>query len=180
MVIQTERLILREYVPEDWGQVHIYASDADLVKYMDWGPNTEDDTRAFVEAMIKTQEQNPRAVYEFAVTLKTNGMLIGGSGLAIPQYGQAALGYCLNKQYWGRGFATEAASALCGLGFRGLDLHRIFAACRPDNVASARVMEKIGMKREGMLREHMYAKGKWQNSFVYSILADEFLGMNGR
>ncbi len=175
MVFETERLILREYAMDDWQSVHVYASDADLVKFMEWGPNSEDDTKGYIQNMIMTQRQNPREVYEFAITLKQDGSLIGGCGLHLEGHSQATLGYCLNRQLWEHGFATEAAYALCQHGFRKIHLHRIFATCRPDNTASARVMEKLGMKKEGVLREHFYAKGKWQSSFLYSILTNEFV-----
>lgn len=122
--------------------------------------------------MILSRKQNPREVYEFAMTLKENGSLIGGCGLHVEVHSQASMGYCLNRQFWGYGFATEAAYALCKVGFSELKLHRIFATCRPENIASARVMEKIGMTKEGLLREHFYAKEKWQSSFLYSVLAN--------
>ena len=174
MVLETERLILRELVIDDWQAIHLYAADADLVKFMEWGPNSEDDTKAYVQHIISTQGQTPRKVYEFAITLKGDGSLIGGCGLYLEEHSQASLGYCLNRTFWGRGFATEAAYSLCQYGLCEIHLHRIFATCRPENTASARVMEKLGMKKEGTLREHFYAKGKWQNSFMYSVLADEF------
>ncbi len=174
MIIETERLILREFTVDDWKQVHVYASDADLVQFMAWGPNSEDATKDYIDRMIISQKQNPREIYESAITLKDNGSLIGGCGLHVEEHSQAALGYCLNRQFWGSGFATEAAYALCKFGFSEIKLHRIFATCRPVNIGSSRVMEKIGMTKEGMLREHLFYKGKWQSSFLYSILANEF------
>jgi ribosomal-protein-alanine N-acetyltransferase len=174
MFLETERLILRDFVADDWEQVHVYASDADLVKFMDWGPNSENATKDYIDTMIQSQQQTPRAVYEFAMTLKENGFLIGGCGLHVEEHSQASLGYCLNRGFWGCGFASEAAYALCKVGFRELNVHRIFATCRPENIASAKVMEKIGMTKEGLLREHFYVKGKWQSSFLYSVLANEF------
>lgn len=174
MVFQTERLILREFSRDDWRAVHLYASDAAVVQFMDWGPNTEEETRGFLLRVMAAQTESPRQVYELAITRGEDGRLIGGVSLHREAHFQAALGYCLNRRFWGQGFAAEAAQALCGYGFRELGLHRIFATCRPGNVASARVMEKIGMQREGVLREHFWAKAHWQNSFLYSVLADEW------
>ncbi|MFC0213753.1 GNAT family N-acetyltransferase [Paenibacillus chartarius] len=77
----------------------------------------------------------------------------------------------------GLGYASEAAYALCKFGFTDLRLHRIFATCRPENAASSRVMEKIGMTQEGMLREHLFFKGKWHSSFGYSIQYTANLGI---
>ena len=174
MVIETDRLVLREYVRDDWKDVHSYASDVQVVRYVDFGPNTEQDTKNFVHAVITTQNQEPRSVYEFAMTLKATGLVIGGGGLGIGGRGQASLGYCLHPEFWGQGFATEAATALCEFGFSELQLHRIFATCRPENVAPARVMEKLGMKWEGLLREHVYVRGQWRDSYLYSILHHEY------
>ena len=134
MIIETERLILREFTVDDWKQVHVYASDADLVQFMAWGPNSEDATKDYIDRMIISQKQNPREIYESAITLKDNGSLIGGCGLHVEEHSQAALGYCLNRQFWGSGFATEAAYALCKFGFSEIKLHRIFATCRPVNI----------------------------------------------
>jgi len=71
-------------------------------------------------------------------------------------------------------YATEAARALLTFGFGQLRLHRIFATCDPANTASARVLEKIGMQREGLLREHEWVKGRWRDSFLYAILDHEW------
>jgi ribosomal-protein-alanine N-acetyltransferase len=82
--------------------------------------------------------------------------------------------YLLNRQYWGHGYATEAVRAVLGFGFRELGLHRVYATCRPANVASSRVMEKVGMQREGHLRRHRWMKGAWHDSLLYAILEDEW------
>jgi RimJ/RimL family protein N-acetyltransferase len=174
MVLESPRLILREFVVDDWHSVHQYARDVDVVKFMHWGPNSEDDTKAYLDYIMTAQRQQPRRIYEFAVILKHDGLLIGGAGLHLEKYSQASLGYCFNKQFWGQGLATETVRSLCEYGFNALQLHRTFATCRTENRASARVMEKLGMKRDGVLREHFYAKGQWQNSFLYSILSREY------
>ncbi|RAP76121.1 GNAT family N-acetyltransferase [Paenibacillus montanisoli] len=175
MILETERLILRDFTRDDWKAVHVYASDADLVQHMEWGPNQEIATIDYVDRMLMSQNQYPREQYELAITVKENGTLIGGCGLHIEKHSQAALGYCLNRQFWGKGYTTEAAHAMCRFGFFDIKLHRIFATCRPENIASSRVMEKIGMTKEGTLREHLFFKGRWHNSFIYSILTTEFV-----
>ena len=141
---------------------------------MDFGPNTAEDTKNYVKSMIAAQDDNPRVHYEFAITLRDKGTLVGGCGLGLERPHEASIGYCLNPNFWGYGLATEAALALCQFGFSKLLLHRIFATCRLENVASARVMEKLGMKWEGLLREHVYVRGQWHDSYLYSILVHEF------
>lgn len=125
---------------------------------------------------IDYQILNPRYDYELAVILKQNGILIGGCGIHITNIKnkEGSIGYCYDNKYWRNGYASETASAIIKFGFQELNLHRIFATCCPDNIGSAKVMEKIGMKKEGRLREHKLQKGKWRDSFIYSILDYEY------
>ena len=175
MQLRTERLLLREFVEGDWPAVQEYACDPQVVRFMSWGPNTEDDTRAFVARALAGQREEPRRAYEMAVTLLDDGRLIGGCGLHLgnPANRSAMLGYCYARAFWGNGYATEAARALVDFGFRELALHRIWATCDPDNAASARVLEKFGMQREGRLREDTNVRGRWRDSFVYGVLEQE-------
>ncbi len=82
-----------------------------------------------------------------------------------------------SRGFWEKGYATEASRALMDFGFAELGLHRIFATCDPANTASAHVLEKLGMKREGRLREHKWSKGKWRDSFLYAMLEQEWKGL---
>ena len=175
MILATERLTLREYQEADFAAVHSYASDMDVVRYMEFGPNNEEDTRHFLQMRVLQQNERPRRNYDFAVTLKNTGDLIGACGINItqPEHIEASLGYILNKQYWNQGFITEACMKVLQLAFRDLKIHRICATCDPLNVASRRVMEKIGMKYEGHLRKHKFAKGTWRDSLLYSILEND-------
>ncbi len=174
MQITTERLLIRDLLMEDWVDIHVYASDPEVARYMIWGPNSEEETKEFIQRVIQMQQQDPRIDFECAVVLKETGKLIGGCGLR--QDGkQGEIGYCLNPEYWRKGYASEAAAAMIEFGFKELGLHRIYATCRPDNVGSAKVLEKVGMRREGHLREHMWHKGNWHDSLLYSILEHEWL-----
>lgn len=172
----TQRLLLRELVEADWGAVHQYASDPEVVRYLPWGPNTEAETRAFVRRRIASQQEDPRRQYEFAVVLKAEGLFIGTCGLHLsgPEDPEAWVGYALSRRFWGQGYATEAARALLAFGFDELGLHRIFATRDPANVASARVLEKIGMRREGLLQQHLWGKGRWHDRLLYAILDCEW------
>ncbi|TBL80008.1 N-acetyltransferase [Paenibacillus thalictri] len=176
MRLETTRLMIRELTAEDAADVHEYASNADVARYMIWGPNTEEETAQFIDRAIEMQRQQPRTGYEMAVVSKENGKLLGGCGIYIYAHLQGEIGYCFNPLYWGQGFASEAAKALLQFGFKDLGLHRIYATCRPENKGSAKVMEKIGMTYEGHLRGHMRHKDRWLDSFQYSILEHEFSG----
>jgi len=173
MRIETERLIIRDLREDDWEAVHEYASSPLVAEHMQWGPNTEEETKAFLRSAISWQKDDPRMEFELAVTLRGNGKLIGGCGLhADGEIGE--IGYCFHPAYWRQGYASEAAAAMLALGFEDLKLHRIFATCRPENTGSAKVMEHVGMRYEGRLREHIRAKGRWLDSLQYSILDHEF------
>lgn len=175
MKLESNRLIIREFTQQDIFAVHQYASNPEVAKYMIWGPNTEEETEAFIARTIEMQGQHPRLDYEFAVILKANDVLIGGCGIHVSEPRQGEIGYCFHPLHWRQGYAAEAAKTLLHFGFGELGLHRIYATCRPDNEGSANVMKRIGMKYEGFLRGHMWHKGEWHDSHQYSILEDEYL-----
>jgi len=174
--LETERLTLREFVETDFGAVHAYASDLEVVRFMPWGPNTPEDTQAFLARTIARYAETPRTHYDFAIGVTGSGRLVGGCSLRVTseEHREGSIGYCLHRGVWGRGIATEAARALLALGFGELGLHRVFAMCDAENVRSARVMEKVGMVREGRLREHRCIRGRWRDSLVYGLLDREW------
>jgi RimJ/RimL family protein N-acetyltransferase len=142
---------------------------------MDWGPNSESDTKNFIRRAIAHRSSRPRARYELAITLRTKGELIGGCGIEKrPARKDGVIGYCLNRAYWGRGYGTETAQALLDFGFSRLALHRITALCDPSNVQSNRVLEKAGMTLEGHLREDFPVRGEWRDTMIYGILQREW------
>ncbi len=174
--LRTERLILRDFEEADWEAVHIYACDPEVLRYMTWGSNSEDDTRAFIARKLEGQRQEPRTTYDLAVVLASEARLIGSCGLVVsrPETGQGWIGYCYHRDYWGRGFATEAARVIVDFGFEELGMHRIFATCDVENVGSARVMEKLGMRREGHFLQNEWVRGRWRDTYLYAILVEEW------
>ncbi len=94
-------------------------------------------------------------------------------GIVSPENRTADMGYGLNSDFYGRGYATEAARAVLDFGFNDLGLHRIWATVDVNNDASRRVLERIGMKREGILRKDKLVRGRWRASYLYAILEDE-------
>lgn len=176
VAIQSKRILLREFRENDWEKVHSYASDPEVVRYMDWGPNTKEETKAFISRSISSQKEEPRRKYTLAITLKGENKPIGSCDICVAssENKEGWIGYCLNRQSWNKGYATETAEALLKFGFQQLDLHRIFATVDPDNIASIHVLEKAGMKHEGHLREHKWSKGRWRDSLLYSILENEW------
>ena len=177
--LKTRRLLLREFTPDDYEAAHAYAGDPEVTRYMEWGPNTPEDTRIFLTRATERQHENPRLNYTLAIDHPDHGV-IGGCGIYITstQNRNASIGYCLNSSHWGKGYATEVAGKLIAYGFEALGMHRITATCDPRNTASWRVMEHNNMKREGHLREDKQLRGEWRDSYIYSILRHEY-GPNG-
>jgi RimJ/RimL family protein N-acetyltransferase len=176
MELRTDRLTLREFREDDWPALHDIESREEVARYQDFAPRTRDESRTYVLESIAGARQQPRRTYDLALALKETGELIGRVGLGITdqEIGEAVLWYTLHPAHWGHGFTTEAARAMVDAGIRELGLHRIWADCDPDNVASWRVLEKIGMRREGHLIENAFIKGEWVDSLIYAILAREW------
>ena len=138
------RLRFRDLGDGDFEAVHEYASSPEVVEFMAWGPNTEQDTKDFLERAQRAARADPRLGYELAVVTKEDGRLIGAIGLHVaPDECQAMLGYCYRPDAWGQGYATEAAETLVRFGFDVLMLNRIWAGCDPANAGSIRVLEKV-------------------------------------
>ena len=162
----------------DGPAVHEYASDIGVVRHLDWGPNTPEDTARFLSMAREARDAIPRIAYHLAIVLRATDRLIGGCRIEIRNAASVSgdIGYVLASDAWGRGYATEATRALLDFGFQGLALHRIWATCDVENRASARVLEKIGMEQEGHLRQNVRRKGEWRDSYLYAILEPEWRG----
>lgn len=174
--IETKNLLLREFKQTDWKDVQQYSSDPEVVRFMEWGPNTSDQTLDFVDRAIDAQRQKPRVTFEFAVILPEEKKLIGAAGIRINGFDsrQADLGYCFNRNYWRRGYASEACQALIDFGFTELQLHRAWATCDSDNIGSASVLKKSGMRQEGHFIKDKNIKGTYRDTYLFAILRDEW------
>ena len=182
MHLESERLLLREFTLADWPAVNAYTSDPIVVQYMAFGPTTEAQTREHLSQCLATATEKPRRIYELAVVLRAEHKLIGTATLALHPHEprHASFSYLLHRQYWGHGYATEAMRRLIGFGFSVLQLHRLEDTCETRNQASARVMEKLGMRQEGHLRETIWKDGHWYDEYIYAILAHEWSVEAGR
>jgi RimJ/RimL family protein N-acetyltransferase len=174
--LETERLLLRDWKRADWKDVQSYATDPEVSRYMIWGPNSEAQTKEFIETAIDVAYSKPRRGYELAIVWKETESIIGGFGLQImgKESATAMIGYVLHRQHWGRGVVTEAARGMMTFGFTKLNLHRIYATCDTENVGSYRVMEKLGMRREGQFMQDTFIKGRWRDTYLYAILEKEW------
>ena len=177
MEITTERLCLREFACDDWRAVLGYQRDPRYLRYYPWDNRTEADVQAFVATFRQWQTEQPRRRFQIAVVRRADGRLIGNCGIRRKPGNdwEADIGYELAPDFWGHGFATEAARAIVDFGFRDLGLRRISSWCIADNLASARVLERLGFQYEGRLRRNEYFKGRWWDTLLYGLLSDEWL-----
>ncbi len=148
----TDRLILREFVASDFDALREIDSDPEVLRFRSRSVITPADTREFLAQAEAQAVEQPRQQYALAITRRDDGRLLGACGLIIAssRYDEAYLWYVINRQDWGKGYATEAASRLLRFGFEEAGLRHIFAECQLDNLASARVLEKIGMRPDGL------------------------------
>lgn len=164
--IETPRLLLRQFTPEDAEELYRIYSHPDLFKYMSNDkPLVWEQTGAFIDSLNDNWKQHKFGVW--AVVYKENQKLIGHCGLKfLENTPEIQIGYLLLKQYWGRGLGTEAAAEALRFGFEVATLERIVAIAKPENIASRRVMEKIGMKYE---KDAYY----YDNDVVYYSISRE-------
>ena len=176
MKIETERLILRDFVQEDWRRVLEYQTDPLYLRYNPWTERTPEDVQEFVGWFMDNQKEKPRIKFQLAITLKSDNLLIGNCGVRMDTSDsvEADIGYELDPKYWNHGYATEATHAIVDFGFSHFGVHRIWANCVADNLGSVHVLEKLGMKLEGRLREKEYYKGRRWDTLMYGILVDEW------
>ncbi len=170
------RVSLRELVSDDLDAIVAYSTDDAVSRYQDWPSHTAEAAKAFLDRAIVAAQQIPRVEYVLAVVEHATSLLIGDASIEVQSVGnrQAELGFTLRRDRWGAGLATETAQLLLAFGFDQLGLNRIEATTHPDNVASIRVLEKIGMSYEGRLRDHLLVRGHWSDSLLYSILEPEW------
>jgi [ribosomal protein S5]-alanine N-acetyltransferase len=175
MELLTPRLHLREYRLEDYAALREIDSDP-LVQCYERPVLTESETRARIQQALEDQNANPKTHYRFAMTMLPSDRLRGRISLTLtqPTIGEYEIGWTVHRQDWGQGYATEGALAVMRFAFIRLKAHRIVAFCHAKNGASERVMEKLGMQREGYLRETRWLNDEWCNELVYAILDREF------
>jgi len=176
-MFQTERLILRELAQSDFDAVHQYASDPLVTRFTSFGPNTEDETRAFLTRSIESASATPRRHFTFAAVERASGELIGGCGLEqCDGTGQHyVFGYCFNRRWWRRGFGKEAAGSLVQFGFERLHAHRLWAHVFAGNAASVRILEGLAFRREGLALQSLYLRNSWHDILTFAQLRSEWL-----
>ncbi|GLC82391.1 GNAT family N-acetyltransferase [Lacrimispora brassicae] len=177
--IVTDRLIIRKFEQSDWQDMYEYLSDEETVAFEPYDIYSE--AQAKEDAARRSTDDS-----FYAVCLNGTGKLIGNLYLGKEDYNTWELGYVFNRKYQGQGYATEAAAALLCYAFTHLGARRIIAMCSPKNDHSWKLLERLHMRREGLLLENIYFKTNssgepvWLDTYEYALLKSEWCERNGK
>jgi RimJ/RimL family protein N-acetyltransferase len=175
--VETERLALRPLTPGDFDALYAYESREDVARWLYWDARTEDEVRARLERKIGSVAIDAEGdVLTLAITLRATGEMVGDIILALAsdEHRTGEIGFIVHPDHQGRGYAAEAGEAMLRIAFEETGLHRVIGRTEARNAASARVLEKLGMRREAHLVENEWVKGEWQSELVYAILDREW------
>ena len=175
--IETSRLRLRPFVASDLDALFSYQSRDDVTRYLLWGSRSRDEVRHALELkMAATAIRSEGDFLALAAESTATGEIVGDIvlGLVSEVSAHGEIGYIVHPDHHGNGYATEMARPLLRIAFEDLGLHRVTGALDARNAASARVLEKLGMRREAHLVENDFVKGEWQSELTYAILASEW------
>lgn len=175
--LETERLVLRPFEDGDLDALYRMQSDADVARWLYNDPRTLEETRAYLARKIAGAQFVAEDDWLSAVVVeRETGNVVGDMALhwVSEQHKLGEIGFILDPAYQGRGYATEAARTFLAFGFDGMGFHRMIGRAEARNTASARVLEKLGMRLEAHLVENEWVKDEWQSELVYAILEHEW------
>ncbi|MBC8193691.1 MAG: GNAT family N-acetyltransferase [Candidatus Marinimicrobia bacterium] len=177
--IKTDRLLLRGFQPSDALEIQKLAGALEVAEM------TLNIPHPYLDGMAETWMENHQKDFEsgeglvFAMVDLKSDKLLGAVGLTITRrFNRAELGYWVGKPFWGQGFATEASTSVLAYGFEIIQLNKIHASHMTRNPASGRVMQKIGMEPEGVLKQHAIKWDQFVDLAVYGILSSTWLAQH--
>lgn len=173
--LETERLIIRDHVMEDLKDHHRLMSDIEVMSYIqDIMTHSLEESKENLQFSIMESKQVNRKCYFFAILEKESEKFVGSIGFTILDRsegaGNAELGYFILRDFWGKGYTTEAAKAVIELGFETVQLHKITSGCNAENIGSENIMIKLGMEKEAHLKKHVLHNGEWKDRVTYGLL----------
>ena len=177
-MLKTSRLTIRELDFTDLDNIHTLLSLPETDEFNTLGiPETIQITEEILEEWLISQKQNPRGSYIFSIYKKDDTKCFIGLIAIIlgkQNYRTAEVWFKTHKDFWKNGYTTEALTKILYFGFNELKLHRIEAGCAVENIASSKVLEKVGMTREGVKRKKLPIRGEWKDNYFYGILEEDF------
>ncbi len=180
LTLETERLILRDFLRQDWEALNAILSDPQVTRFHHFASWDEAERRAWFEWLLQNASRKARDAYIWAVTLRESGALIGWFGIETASdpvetaQGARSCGYTLNRQFWGQGYMPEAMRAVLIYELTTLQTSRIIAKCKTQNTASAHVMQKCGMIYEGT-RDDDDSEGNRASFHHYAITKENMM-----
>lgn len=177
MTLQTNRLSIRQLSITDIDNIHALHSLSETDEFNTLGiPETIHTTEKIINEWLVEQNAIPGTSYIFCIELISTKKFIGliSLNLGKTNYRTAEVWFKIHLDHWRKGYATEALTKLLDFGFNELKLHRIEAGCAVENIASGKVLEKVGMTREGMKRKILPIRGEWYDNYFYAILEEDF------
>jgi RimJ/RimL family protein N-acetyltransferase len=180
--LETERLVLRAYRLSDFDGLFAIQSDESVARWLYLEARDADQTRELLRRKIEGASLSAEDEWlSAAVTLRATGELVGDVALhwVSVEHRTGEIGFVFLPAHHGQGYATEASRAVLGFAFDTMGLHRVVGRTEARNVGSARVLEKLGMRREAHLVENEWVKGEWQSELVYALLEREWRAATG-
>ena len=175
--LESERLLLRRFTAEDFESLLAIQSRSDVARWLYWEPRSEEQVRAALARKIAASTfVGDGDSLSYAVVVKASSQVIGDGSLLLvsAQQRQGEIGFLFHPDHHGRGYATETGRLLMRLAFEEFGLHRVIGRLEPRNTASARVLERLGMRKEAHFVENEFVKGEWQSELVYALLEQEW------
>jgi RimJ/RimL family protein N-acetyltransferase len=172
--ILSRRLLLRRFTYADIPDLLVFVSHPSVANEVKEMGTTETEIRQYIDKQNTLQSFEKDQVFDLAIELREAAKVIGILTLITKNHFKGEIGYGLGIDYRGQGYATEAASAMIEYAFSVLKYHRIQAIASSANPASWRVMERLGMQREGRLRQASFKDGQWHDLLYYGILVHEW------
>jgi RimJ/RimL family protein N-acetyltransferase len=172
------RIRLRDFQPNDLAAYHKWESDAEVMALATWRAHSVHESEMHLADAIEQSLREDRQRYFLAVESIESGLVFGSAGFTIKAKndsgGIAEIGYFLLKEYWGKGYGTEAARLVIDYVFDRLHMHKIVVACNADNHASENIMIKCGMSKEGEFPKGRLKQGRWCNALQYGLLSEQW------
>ncbi len=176
MLLESSRLILRRFRPGDAPALAAYRSDPEVARYQSWTPPLSADAAAELVAVLAAGDPRQPGWFQYAIEHRAERCLIGDVGVRLDDnLMQADLGFTLAAGWQGRGYASEAVRTVLGYLF-DQGLHRVSAECDARNERSARLLERVGFRREGYRPSCSWAKGEWTDDILFGLLAADWPG----
>lgn len=174
--VESERLVLRRFEDRDLAPLLDYRNDPEVARYQGWESVSERNARDMIRQLGRGQPGTPGEWFQFAVALKGADILIGDCALKVERGDtrQAEVGYTLSRAHQGKGYASEAVSRLLDYAFGEMGLHRVVAITDQRNEPSYRLLERLGLRREGTFIQNAWFKGGWASEYLYAVLGEEW------